>query len=306
MSTAEKGLQDFKQELGTTMRLRHPNIVLFLASSIAPPTYILVMEYLNNGTLYSALHKPSVPPGFFFNVAVGVARGMAYLHHRKIIHRDLKSPNVLLDSNGAVKITDFGLSVFSETIVKLELTGETGTYRWMAPEIVRHQPYGASADVYSYGIILWELLSHKMPWYDITPVQAAVAVAVEHRRPQLPPATPPPIAQLVEACWANDPLDRPSFDEILNSLEAMQTKDSPSALTSAHHKFLEMFSNGGKGEQHVSTRVQSATSNVGGPVSNLASGGSGSHVHDAKRSKNFFQKMFSYGGDRSPRTRHTE
>lgn len=206
------------------MRLRHPNIVLFLGVGLAPPSCMLVMEYLNGGTLYQALRKPADQPKDhmgFFHLAVGIARGMAYLHHRKIIHRDLKSPNVMLGESGTVKITDFGLSVFTGSSSELELTGETGTYRWMAPEIIRHLPYGTKADVFSYGVMLWELLTHRIPWELLNPVQAAVAVAVEGRRLDIPEATPAVVRRLIQTCWDAKPDKRPSFELILTQLEEM-------------------------------------------------------------------------------------
>ena len=139
---------------------------------------------------------------------------MAYLHRRQIMHRDLKSSNVLLTTAGGVKLTDFGVAVQvaagaaerdgfrtsnGGTTSPLEsscdpLTTETGTYRWMAPEVVNHEQYSRPADVFSYSMILFELLTHEIPFSDLPPVLAASAIGVGKQRPVLPHGTPPSIA----------------------------------------------------------------------------------------------------------------
>lgn len=97
---------------------------------------------------------------------------MNYLHLCSIMHRDLKSGNVLLDTHGTVKISDFGLSCVLEIgKSSSDLTAETGTYRWMAPEVIRHEPYSTKADVYSFGVVLWEMITKDQPFRGMTPIQ---------------------------------------------------------------------------------------------------------------------------------------
>ena len=134
---------------------------------------------------------------------------MAYLHSKNIIHRDLKPDNVFITQDNKAKIADFGLSVTDTG--GGEFTGETGTYRWMAPEIIRHEKYSINSDTYSFGVILWQLVTRSAkPFHDLQPVQTAFAVA-SGDRPEIPVYVPEFIARCIKACWDQDQLRRPSF-----------------------------------------------------------------------------------------------
>ncbi|RLN70661.1 hypothetical protein BBJ28_00012388 [Nothophytophthora sp. Chile5] len=210
-------LKEFHREEAVASELRHPNVVQFLGSAAAPPRYCLVFEFMDKGTL-SSLIRAKKGPLDFFRLATEMAEGMNYLHSHSIMHRDLKSSNVLLDAQGTAKISDFGLSCVLELGRSADLTAETGTYGWMAPEVIRHEPYSTKADVYSYGVVLWELLAKDVPFRGQTPMQTAMAVAEQRMRPAMPRNTPPKIAELIEHCWNQDAARRPDFSAILQVL----------------------------------------------------------------------------------------
>jgi hypothetical protein len=217
------GLDGWKTEVNALRKLHHPNIIRLMGSvyNETPLTYCLVLEYCNGGDLHDALQKPTHSK-FFHKIATDISCGMSYLHNRGIVHRDIKPANVLLSghvgtSNITAKVTDFGVASIE---AKPEMTSETGTYRWMAPEVIRHHPYSEKADCYSYGVLLWQLITREDPFMNHSPLEAAGKVALENARPPFPKGTPASAKSLIESCWAEDPQWRPGFDEISKKLEA--------------------------------------------------------------------------------------
>lgn len=130
------------------------------------------------GSLRKFLHEQEsnlLPYDLVLKLSLDVARGMSYLHSQGIIHRDLKSENILVGEDLSVKVADFGISCleFQSGSGK----GFTSTYRWMAPEMIKGKNHTRKVDVYSFGIVLWELVTLQIPFHDMTPEQAAYAVA---------------------------------------------------------------------------------------------------------------------------------
>ncbi|KAJ4851539.1 Serine/threonine-protein kinase sty46 [Turnera subulata] len=211
--------KEFAQEVFIMRKVRHKNVVQFIGACTKPPSLCIVTEFMSGGSVYDYLHKQR---GVFklptlLKVAIDVSKGMNYLHQNNIIHRDLKAANLLMDENEVVKVADFGVArVKAQTGV---MTAETGTYRWMAPEVIEHKPYDHKADVFSFGIVLWELLTGKLPYEYLTPLQAAVGVVQKGLRPTIPKHTHPKLVELLERCWQQDPALRPDFSEIIPILQ---------------------------------------------------------------------------------------
>lgn len=166
---------------------------------------------------------------FRLRVAWDIAKGMAYLHSASppLLHRDLKSPNVLLASHewnapSVAKIADFGLTGRAFTDFKAVAASERDVENptWLAPEVMRNETYSTPSDVYPYGVMLWELIARQHPYDEFkfawtTDLEAAIKSGT---RPTIPADCPPRYAQLIRSCWATDPKDRPSFRTILDSL----------------------------------------------------------------------------------------
>ncbi|PPR95662.1 hypothetical protein GOBAR_AA25007 [Gossypium barbadense] len=159
-------IQDFRHEVNLLVKLRHPNIVQFLGAVTDKKPLMLITEYLKGGDLHQYLkEKGSLSASTAVSFALDIARGMAYLHNEPnvIIHRDLKPRNVLLVNSSAdhLKVGDFGLS----KLIKVQnchdvykMTGETGSYRYMAPEVFKHRKYDKKVDVFSFAMILYEVI----------------------------------------------------------------------------------------------------------------------------------------------------
>ena len=159
-------LKKFINEINIIASMRHPNILLYMGTAIDNDNYYMITEYLPKGSLYEYLHNKK---GFLtdsqkIKIDFQIAISIQYIHSRKILHCDLKSSNVLLDEDFKIKLSDFGLSYFMSEAP--EKTGE-GTYHWMAPEILNEGKYKTTSDIFSYGMILWELLTGKTPYYNI-------------------------------------------------------------------------------------------------------------------------------------------
>ncbi|XP_050380367.1 serine/threonine-protein kinase CTR1 [Argentina anserina] len=222
--------REFLREVTIMKRLRHPNIVLFMGAVTKPPNLSIVTEYLSRGSLYRLLHKPGpvLDERRRLNMAHDVAKGMNYLHRRNppIVHRDLKSPNLLVDKKYTVKVCDFGLSRLKANTF-LSSKSAAGTPEWMAPEVLRDEPSNEKSDVYSFGVILWELATLQQPWGNLNPAQVVAAVGFKNKRLEIPRDLNPQVALIIEACWANEPWKRPSFASIMESLRPLIKAPTP-------------------------------------------------------------------------------
>jgi len=218
-------LEEFRREVRIMRRLRHPNVVLFMGAVTRPPSLSIVTEFLPRGSLYRLIHRPNIhiDEKRRIRMALDVAKGMNCLHSSipTIVHRDLKSPNLLVDKNWAVKVCDFGLSRLKHNTF-LSSKSTAGTPEWMAPEVLRNEPSNEKCDVYSFGIILWELATLRMPWSGMNPMQVVGAVGFQNRRLDIPKDLDPLVARIIRECWQSDSSLRPSFSQLMAALKPLQ------------------------------------------------------------------------------------
>lgn len=220
-----ESLEEFRSEVRIMKRLRHPNVVLFMGAVTRAPNLSIITEFLPRGSLYRLIHRPNnqIDERRRLRMALDAARGMNYLHTCTpvIVHRDLKSPNLLVDKNWVVKVCDFGLSRMKHSTF-LSSRSTAGTAEWMAPEVLRNEPSDEKCDVYSFGVILWELSTMQQPWGGMNPMQVVGAVGFQHRRLDIPDDMDPAIADIIRKCWQTDPKMRPTFAEIMAALKPLQ------------------------------------------------------------------------------------
>ncbi|KAI3432561.1 hypothetical protein D9Q98_004110 [Chlorella vulgaris] len=240
----ELTMSELQKESGVMARMRHPNIVSFMGLCALPPC--ILTEYCSRGSLFELLHKPDAAPHLTWAVrlsmAMDAARGLLYLHSRSppIIHRDIKSPNLLVDEHWRLKVADFNLSKIlstAQTGSSVNTAGGANNPIWLAPEIVEGGQATAESDVFSFGLVMFELLTWQLPWGN-APHYRIAQMVIGGTRPQVPAreALPGPdlpdahsfeaYCNLMRECYAQVPTDRPTISHVLTRLRAL---DSSSA-----------------------------------------------------------------------------
>ncbi|KAL6182136.1 hypothetical protein ACLB2K_043559 [Fragaria x ananassa] len=197
----------------------------------------IVTDYLPRGSLFRQLHKNNQALDIKrrMRMALDVARGMNYLHRRNppIVHRDLKSSNLLVDKNWTVKVGDFGLSKLKNATFLTAKSGR-GTPQWMAPEVLRNEPSNEKSDVFSYGVILWEIMTVSVPWDNLNPLQVVGVVGFMDRRLDIPEGLNPEIVSIIEDCWRSDPGQRPSFEDVIQIMKNLVIKVEAASVRSSN------------------------------------------------------------------------
>ena len=209
-------LQAFQREISILASVRHSCLIGFIGATEKPP-YCIVTEWMGGGTLFAELHTRKRLSNTMLSIAIyDIARGMQFLHSRSIVHRDLKSLNVLFDTRGFAHICDFGFSRREDG----KMTQSIGTVQWMAPEVLESGcAYGSKVDVYSFGIVLWEVLTREMPFAGLDTQTITAMVVSNDARPEIPVGAPEGLAKLIRKCWDRSPDVRPTFDDIVKLLQ---------------------------------------------------------------------------------------
>eukprot|EP01094_Clydonella_sp_ATCC50884_P021946 TRINITY_DN493_c0_g3_i1.p1 TRINITY_DN493_c0_g3~~TRINITY_DN493_c0_g3_i1.p1 ORF type:complete len:2040 (-),score=911.87 TRINITY_DN493_c0_g3_i1:136-6255(-) len=237
-STTElEAFGEFRREVWIMSGIVHENCVRLTGFSMDP--FCIVSEFLACGNLYDLIHKEDfdMTDAFRWRCAMDMAKGMAFLHGTSppIIHRDLKSPNVLLaaleaDAEVVAKIADFGLS---QALASTTSGRSVANPVWLAPEIMNNDEYTEKADVYSYGVMLWELYTREDFFGEISFMSALENKVIEGQRPAIPDHCPAEYRHLIETCWSGNPEERPSFVEIKKEIAAAIKQYAPSIYETA-------------------------------------------------------------------------
>jgi serine/threonine protein kinase len=237
---------EFDVEHGLLARIKHPNIITLYGAGYEGDRKFLVLQFLGGGSLRHLYDKVASEKKtaifyskktFTFPETLWRARELAcalnYLHHEccpeaHIVHRDLKPDNIAFTADGRLILFDLGLS----TIIKrkstdsdvFEMTGGTGSLRYMAPEVALRQPYNEKADVYSFAIIVWQMMSDQIPYDGASKASYLRYACKLGDRPDVFMSWPKDFKQLLVACWHQDHTQRPSFDRIISMLDSLLKK----------------------------------------------------------------------------------
>ncbi|KAL6543525.1 hypothetical protein OROHE_010147 [Orobanche hederae] len=244
-SEQDRMRDDFWNEAIKLADLHHPNVVAFYGVVLDGPdgSVATVTEYMVNGSLRNALQKTerNLDKRKRLLIGMDVAFGMEYLHGKNIVHFDLKSDNLLVNLRDPhrpiCKVGDLGLSkVKCQTLIS---GGVRGTLPWMAPELLNGSSSLVSekVDVFSFGIVMWELLTGEEPYADLHYGAIIGGIVSNTLRPPVPEPCDPDWRALMERCWSSEPSERPNFTDIANELRAMATKLPPKAQAQAHQQF---------------------------------------------------------------------
>ena len=212
----KKFSEHYKREVEILAQCQFPCVLHLFGYTLSEP-FCIITPFISGGSLFDHLIKrslyPPLDPTQKTIIAMGITYAMMRLHDLNIIHRDLKSMNVLLDSNLLPVVCDFGISkVVGES--PTQMTVSIGTPHWMAPEQFRSNDYDEKVDVYSFAILLFEMLTEKLPFAGMNFHQVAYAVVEKGERPKLPRKGNKSISSVIKLCWNQNPKKRPTFRDI--------------------------------------------------------------------------------------------
>ncbi len=213
--------QDFDNESRIMWQCKFDNIVELYGICTEPGKFSIIMEHVSSGSLNHLLHdNQSLTEEQQWQLAIGIAEGLSYLHSKNVLHGDLKSNNILLNEKSNPKISDFGLSK-----LKLETTASNvasrravDTVRWRAPELLKGATVSKSSDVYSYGMILWEIISRKIPFIGLLDEVIVISRLKDGQKENIPDNCPDFWREIINACWAA-PESRPNMADVLGKLK---------------------------------------------------------------------------------------
>lgn len=221
-------LTSVKNEMDILSKMHHKNIIQFRGLCLRKdkPAAALVTKFAEKGELGHALYDSYLVRrkgnAMRFKIVLGLAEGLQYLHSYHVIHRDVKPTNILLDDNFEPLLTDFGFSRFIDEDSGNNMTGETGSYRYMAPEVTSHSHYTEKADTYSFALICNEIFTDEQPFEYQIAAQVALDVVKKNLRPSQKKIRNERLKAIIARCWDANPDLRPEWPEVIQELRLAQ------------------------------------------------------------------------------------
>lgn len=227
ITISEKELDQFEKEVDLLKKLRNRYIIQYYEVYRDDSSLMIIMELAENGSLKSFIEENQDKSHDWktnYSFIRNITKGLQYLHSNSIIHRDLKSLNILISEGMIAKISDFGLSKAIDDLNSLRSNnnGLVGTFRWMAPELItkRGEKHTFESDIYSLGMIIWEICAKQTkPFKDLKTNNEISLNYTQGGREDIPVDSPEDLKEIIELCWLEEPEDRISLENIIGELE---------------------------------------------------------------------------------------
>ncbi|XP_072314574.1 ephrin type-B receptor 4b [Eucyclogobius newberryi] len=256
----DKQRRDFLSEASIMGQFQHPNIIHLEGVITSSCPAMILTEYMENGALDSFLRMND---GQFTVIQLvgmlrGIAAGMKYLSEMSYVHRDLAARNILVNSNLVCKVSDFGLSRFltensSDPTYTSSLGGKI-PIRWTAPEAIAYRKFTSASDAWSYGIVMWEVMSYgERPYWDMSNQDVINAIEQDYRLPP-PPDCPAALHWLMLDCWQKERANRPRFCDVVSALDRLIRNPASLKITDSAHSSQPLL------DQRPITRLSSCSS----------------------------------------------
>lgn len=239
----DEEFEEFKQEVHKMVLLKSPHIIQFYGICVDQSPYCIVMEYMENGSLFHIIHDNNRELSWSLRekIALDIALGLSYLHKQKLLHCDLKAMNVLLNKHMEAKLCDFGLAKFKPNASTFLESEASGTPYWMAPELFEPASlYSEYSDIFSYAITLWELVARDLPYQAFHQLPIALAWVKLGNREEIPPECPAKLSALISHCWQQTPKDRPLAADIVARLQQDPIAEESEPTTSFNRSTGEL------------------------------------------------------------------
>lgn len=222
---------EFRKEFKILTKLHHPNVLQLFGISTISDECRMIVELMERSI--QGMNATNTPLFRGLEIAIDVARALAYLHNRSpqcVIHRDLKPQNILLTKSGRAKLADFGISCFQKDSGSSYLmTGQTGTYRYMAPEVIQNKSYSSSVDIFSFSMILYGLCEYSIPYIHLDTNEIINSIN-SGRRPNFSKLKDNDIRDLIIKCWDGESSNRPTAIHIVRTLQSIAKKEYKSSV----------------------------------------------------------------------------
>jgi serine/threonine protein kinase len=261
-------VERFRREARSVAQLSHPNIVTVIDRGEEEGKQFIVFELIEGDNVKELVERGGpLPVRRALELGLEVARALAFAHGQGLVHRDVKPQNILLNDEGRAKVTDFGIARSLDTLSNTQTGTVLGTSHYIAPEQARGEHVDAQTDIYSFGVVLYELLTGELPYSG----DNFLTVAMKHVNEPIPsvfdrrPDTPLRLASLIERCMAKSPADRPaSMDDVVGELEACRSElDGKDGGDGEHDSEAPLATDGQAGTYWQTSRYRSSLSDIG-------------------------------------------